>query len=86
LGCQKQEKWMAKDEEHVNSVMVGVGAVVDFLANSKKRAPIWMQNSGLEWFYRLLQEPRRLFRRYLVLNTKFIFQIIKVKLFGSHQV
>jgi N-acetylglucosaminyldiphosphoundecaprenol N-acetyl-beta-D-mannosaminyltransferase len=66
FGCPKQEKWIAM---HYRSLGVplaaGVGATIDFLAGQVKRAPIWMQRIGTEWIYRLLQEPRRLFRRYL---------------------
>ncbi len=66
FGCPKQEKWMWM---HYRSlpvpVSVGVGATIDFLAGQVKRAPVWMQKTGTEWLFRLLQEPRRLFRRYM---------------------
>lgn len=77
LGCPKQEKWMAEHKDKFSCVMLGVGAVFDFLAGSKKHAPIWMQQAGLEWFYRLLDEPRRLWRRYLYTNPKFVFLFIR---------
>ncbi len=65
FGCPKQEKWIAMNYKECGaSVSVGVGATIDFLAGAVSRAPRWMQMSGLEWIYRLLQEPRRLFRRY----------------------
>jgi len=67
-------KW--KDQLGVDFVM-GVGGTFDVVAGKVKRAPVWMQKSGLEWFYRVLQEPRRMWRRYLVTNTKFLFMIIK---------
>ena len=61
---------------NVNFVM-GVGGSFDVIAGKVKRAPLWMQNSGLEWFYRVVQEPKRMWKRYLVGNTKFIWLIIK---------
>jgi N-acetylglucosaminyldiphosphoundecaprenol N-acetyl-beta-D-mannosaminyltransferase len=63
----------------VNFTM-GVGGTFDIIAGVTKRAPIWMQNMGMEWFYRFLQEPRRMWRRYLVGNSKFIWMVIKEKL------
>jgi N-acetylglucosaminyldiphosphoundecaprenol N-acetyl-beta-D-mannosaminyltransferase len=66
LGCPKQEKWIAMHYRSLGvPVSAGVGATIDFLAGQVKRAPRWMQRSGTEWIFRLLQEPRRLFRRYL---------------------
>lgn len=73
LGAPKQEKWMAAHQGKVCGFMVGVGAGFDYFAGNIERAPEWMQNSNLEWFYRLLQDPRRLFGRYLHTNTKFIW-------------
>jgi len=65
FGCPKQEKWIAMNYQHAGApVTIGVGATIDFLAGRMKRAPRWMQVTGLEWLYRLLQEPRRLFKRY----------------------
>ncbi|MCE3271488.1 MAG: glycosyltransferase [Ramlibacter sp.] len=72
LGCPKQEAWMHAHRGRVHAVMVGVGAAFDFHAGRIKRAPSWMQRAGLEWLHRLLSEPRRLWRRYLVTNTLFI--------------
>lgn len=72
LGCPKQELWMAQHRGQINAVMIGVGAAFDFHAGTITRAPEWMQNSGLEWLHRLLSEPGRLWRRYLVTNTTFI--------------
>ncbi|MEM8569224.1 MAG: WecB/TagA/CpsF family glycosyltransferase, partial [Bacteroidota bacterium] len=63
LGCPKQECWMQEHLGKVNSVMIGVGAVFPVYAGEKKYAPKWVRESGLEWSYRLLQEPRRLFGR-----------------------
>ena len=73
LGAPKQEKWMADHKGKVKGFMVGVGAAFDFLAGNIERAPMWMQKANLEWLYRLLQEPKRLFRRYFYTNTKFIW-------------
>lgn len=73
LGCPKQEKWMAAHRGRINTVMVGVGAAFDYHAGTVKRAPVWMQRHGLEWFYRLITEPRRLWRRYLVTNSLFLW-------------
>ena len=65
FGCPKQEKWLNMHYREAGvPVCIGVGATIDFLAGTMKRAPVWMQKSGLEWVFRLLQEPRRLFRRY----------------------
>jgi N-acetylglucosaminyldiphosphoundecaprenol N-acetyl-beta-D-mannosaminyltransferase len=72
LGCPKQELWMAAHRGRVQAVMVGVGAAFDFHAGITSRAPAWMQRNGLEWLHRLLSEPRRLWRRYLVTNSLFI--------------
>ncbi|HZX26993.1 MAG TPA: WecB/TagA/CpsF family glycosyltransferase [Telluria sp.] len=72
LGCPKQERWMAAHCGRIPAVMLGVGAAFDYHAGTLKRAPLWWQQHGLEWFYRLLMEPRRLARRYLVTNTLFL--------------
>ena len=72
LGAPKQEKWMAAHKGKINGVMLGVGAGFDFHAGTIDRAPKLIQGIGLEWLYRLFQNPRRLFKRYLVTNTKFI--------------
>lgn len=67
FGNPKQEKWIGMVRRQLNvPVMIGIGATLDFIAGSKKRAPRWMQKSGLEWLYRLIQEPARLWRRYVV--------------------
>lgn len=72
LGCPKQEKWMAEHRGRIHAVMIGVGAAFDYHAGVIKRAPLWWQQHGLEWLYRLGTEPRRLFKRYLVTNTLFV--------------
>lgn len=75
LGCPKQEVWMHEVSPRIQGVLIGVGAAFDFLAGTKKRAPGWMQRTGLEWAFRLCQEPRRLFVRYFSTNTKFVFHM-----------
>lgn len=77
LGCPKQEKWMLAHKGRINAVMIGVGAAFDYHAGTVKRAPHWMQRSGLEWFHRLVQEPKRLWRRYLTTNTRFLWHAAK---------
>jgi N-acetylglucosaminyldiphosphoundecaprenol N-acetyl-beta-D-mannosaminyltransferase len=72
LGAPKQEHWMARHRGRVDAVMVGVGAAFDFLSGQKNRAPTWVQRLAMEWLYRLLQEPRRLWKRYLLGNPRFI--------------
>lgn len=76
LGAPKQEKWMAAHQGRVNGLMIGVGAGFDYYAGNIERAPEWMQKSNLEWVYRLLQDPRRLFGRYWYTNTKFIWNAV----------
>ena len=73
LGCPKQELWMQAHRGRVSAVMVGVGAAFDFHAGTVARAPHWMRSHGLEWLHRLASEPRRLWRRYLVSNTLFLW-------------
>jgi N-acetylglucosaminyldiphosphoundecaprenol N-acetyl-beta-D-mannosaminyltransferase len=73
LGCPKQERWMAEHRESLACVMLGVGAAFDFLAGRKRQAPAWMQGLSLEWLFRLATEPRRLWRRYLIGNTRFLY-------------
>lgn len=79
LGAPKQEVWMYNHRNKINSVMLGVGAGFDYHANSIKRAPKWMQENSLEWLFRLIQDPKRLFTRYLKSNTKFILLNLKEK-------
>jgi len=72
LGCPKQDHFAAEHQDRIKAVQVCVGAAFDFHAGQKRIAPVWMQRHGLEWFFRLCQEPRRLWRRYLVTNTLFV--------------
>ena len=76
LGAPKQEKWMADHKGKVSGLMFGVGAGFDYHAGKLKRAPKWMQKISMEWFMRLLQDPKRLWKRYLVTNIKFIWYIL----------
>ena len=84
IGCPKQERWMAEHKDKLRCVLFGVGAAFDFVAGQKKHAPRWMQQAGLEWFFRLCTEPKRLWKRYLINNPRFIFyfglQLISFKL------
>jgi N-acetylglucosaminyldiphosphoundecaprenol N-acetyl-beta-D-mannosaminyltransferase len=78
LGTPKQEKWMAKHVGNIDAVaLLGVGAAFDFLSGAKPRAPLWMQRHGFEWLFRLMTEPRRLARRYLVDNSIFVALVIQ---------
>lgn len=72
LGAPKQERWMAAHEDRVQALMIGVGAAFDYEAGNIKRAPQWMQKHSLEWLYRLMQDPKRLFKRYFETNLKYL--------------
>lgn len=76
LGAPKQEVWMADHQGKVHGFMIGVGAAFDYVAGNIHRAPKWMQESNLEWFFRLLQDPKRLFKRYMMTNAKFIWHVV----------
>lgn len=73
LGAPKQERWMAAHQGRVHGLMIGVGAGFDFFSGNVRRAPLWMQKHSLEWLYRLMQDPKRLFQRYWSTNLKFIW-------------
>jgi N-acetylglucosaminyldiphosphoundecaprenol N-acetyl-beta-D-mannosaminyltransferase len=73
LGCPRQERWMAAHRAALPCALVGVGAAFDFLAGAKPQAPPLLQGAGLEWLFRLACEPRRLWRRYLIGNARFLF-------------
>ena len=73
LGCPKQEYWCANHAPNLNAVAIGVGAAFDFHSGTKKRPSPWVQQWGFEWLYRLLSEPRRLWKRYFTTNTAFIY-------------
>lgn len=72
LGAPKQEEWMYQHRNKINAIMLGVGAAFDFSAGTSKRAPRWMQECYLEWLYRLMQDPKRLFHRYFTTNVRFV--------------
>jgi N-acetylglucosaminyldiphosphoundecaprenol N-acetyl-beta-D-mannosaminyltransferase len=84
IGCPRQEKWMAKHSKKLNLVMLGVGAAFDFHSGRVKQSPSWMQKLSLEWLFRLGMEPKRLWKRYLFHNPRFmlyfLFQYIIYKL------
>ena len=73
LGAPKQECWMNEHQSKVDGLMIGVGAGFDYIAGNINRAPQWMQTANLEWFYRLMQDPKRLMKRYLTTNFCFIW-------------
>ncbi len=80
FGCPKQEKWIYENiGKYDAKVSICAGATVDFLAGNVKRAPRWMSEHGLEWFYRFLQEPKRMFRRYFVDDIKIVGLIRKYR-------
>lgn len=72
IGCPKQEKWMAAHKDRLPVVQVGVGAAFDFHSGAVKQAPGWMGRAGLEWLFRLMMEPKRLWKRYVLLNPRFM--------------
>ena len=80
LGCPKQEHFAYNHRELIQGVQLCVGAAFDFHAGSKKMAPAWMQRNGLEWAFRLMSEPRRLWKRYLRTNFHFILNVIRDEL------
>ena len=76
LSTPKQEKWMHAHRDRLRvPVLVGVGAAFDINSGMKRQAPIWMREHGMEWAFRLMQEPRRLWRRYILYGSQFIFYI-----------
>lgn len=78
LGGHKQEYWTSSHIDRLNApVLIGVGAAFDFHSGVKKQAPRWMMRAGLEWFFRLLTEPKRLWRRYLLGNPEFLALVVR---------
>jgi len=77
LGCPKQEKWMAAMANRIDAVMIGIGGALSVMVGAQKRAPKWIQTAGLEWSFRLWQEPGRLFKRYAITNSIFIYLFLK---------
>jgi N-acetylglucosaminyldiphosphoundecaprenol N-acetyl-beta-D-mannosaminyltransferase len=81
LGAPKQEKWIYEHYQEIRvPVTIGIGVGFSFAAGTIKRAPVWMQKAGLEWFWRLMMEPRRLWKRYLIDDMKFFRLVLKRKL------
>ena len=85
LGCPKQEWWMYRNRQLVEPFMVGVGAAFDFVAGTKRPSPPWVHRNGLEWLYRFLQEPRRLWRRYVIDAPFFLWLVVEQKLTRGRQ-
>lgn len=83
IGCPKQEKWMAEHKEKLNAVMLGVGAAFDFHTGRVRQAPSWMQQNGLEWLFRFLMEPKRLWKRYAKHNPRFVALFLRQILFSK---
>lgn len=84
LGCPRQERWIGRYHRDSQTVMVGVGAAFDFLAGVKPQAPSILQRAGLEWAFRLLSEPRRLWRRYAIHNPRFAVKAVRQLLSSSN--
>lgn len=88
LGCPRQEVWAYEYHHAIRMPAIAVGAAFDFHAGNLPQAPAWMQNAGLEWFYRLLQEPRRLWKRYVLLNPAYLWllflQITRLRRFDPY--
>ena len=81
LGAPKQEKWIFSHYKELNvPISIGIGVSFEFVSGMVRRAPLWMQRIGLEWFWRLMMEPRRLWKRYLVDDMKFLYLVLKQKL------
>lgn len=80
LGCPRQETWAYELRDAIGVPILAVGAAFDFLGGNKAQAPRWMQDRGLEWLFRLLHEPRRLWRRYLLLNPAYLLHLAAQKL------
>jgi N-acetylglucosaminyldiphosphoundecaprenol N-acetyl-beta-D-mannosaminyltransferase len=76
LGCPKQERWMAAMRDRIPAVVLGVGAAFNFHAGKVRQSPAWLQRAGLEWLFRLAVEPRRLWRRYVWHNPRFIWAMV----------
>lgn len=83
-GCPRQEKWVADHADDLSIPLLAVGAAFDFLAGNFSQAPKWMQQNGLEWVYRFILEPGRLWKRYLYTNSKFIYLCIRQAIRKHH--
>ena len=78
LGCPKQEKWAARYGPELDCHVLAVGAAFDWLAGTTRKPPDWTEKAGLAWLWRLAQNPRRMWHRYLIYNTKFILKSAKL--------
>jgi N-acetylglucosaminyldiphosphoundecaprenol N-acetyl-beta-D-mannosaminyltransferase len=89
IGCPKQERWMEAHKERIPAVMLGVGAAFDFHTGRVRQAPLWMQVAGLEWLFRLIMDPKRLWKRYARHNPRFValflLQLLGLLRFGRKQ-
>lgn len=83
LGCPQQDVFAHETRDRIHAVQLCVGAAFDFHAGNKKMAPPWLQRRGLEWLFRLTQEPERLWRRYLLTNTLFLFLVARRMILGN---
>ncbi|MFN8530138.1 MAG: WecB/TagA/CpsF family glycosyltransferase [Anaerolineae bacterium] len=88
LGCPRQEVWVYENADRLAMPTIAVGAAFDFLSGQKAQAPSWMQANGLEWLFRLLHEPARLWRRYLIYNSLYVLllvlQLLHLKRFDTN--
>lgn len=85
MTAPKQEKWVEANRRHLTAPVIGsIGAVFDFYAGTYSRAPKWLCNAGLEWLYRLIREPRRMWRRNVVSAPKFVWLVLQQHIFNSH--
>lgn len=85
LGCPKQEYWMSAYAPHLSAVLIGIGAAFNFISGTVQRAPVWMQNSGLEWLHRLCAEPGKTWKRYATTNPVFVWLVMKEYLNRKHK-
>lgn len=77
MGCPYQERWMINNRRRLLApVLIGVGAAFDFLVGFEHQAPHWIQNIGMEWFFRFMHQPKRLFHRYMIQNVEFFVRMI----------
>lgn len=83
LGCPKQEKWIERHGVLLNCSALAVGAAFDWLAGTTPRPPRWMERAGLGWLFRLLQNPRKMWSRYLIYNTQFVLKVGRLLLLGK---
>lgn len=85
-GCPRQENWMASKKGEINACMIGIGGALSVVTGMKKNAPEWMRRNSLEWLYRLALEPKRLFKRYAVTNTTFLWLLGKEMVLKKNKV